>query len=152
MKSFFSAILLLFSVNLFYAQDLTEGAINELMKQGGYAPKTMQYGKLKEAEAMFRDFMFEKGKSYFVVAYGEEGVLDVDVEMLNNLNQVLAKDKDSEPLALIKYEPAENQYLKIIVKNFNSQSRNHPYVIKYLIYHKSLEDTENEKEAVNSNR
>ncbi len=150
MKSIYLTILLLFFFKGFYAQDITEEAINELMKQGGYSPKTMQYGKLKESEAMFREFMFEKDKSYFVIAYGEEGVLDVDIEMLNNMNQILTKDKDSEPLALVKYDPSENQYLKIIVKNFNSQSRNHAYVIKYLIYYKSTEDSEKEKEVLNT--
>ena len=127
------------------AQDLTEGAINELMTQGGYTPQTMQYGKLKESESMFRDFQFKKDKSYFVIAYGESGVLDVDIDLLDNENRLKAKDNDSEPLSLVKYEPKENQYLKIIVKNFNSQSRNHPYVIKYIIYVKDLgeENTEN---------
>ncbi len=142
-KSLITIILIcgLFSP-LIYAQDFTEGAINELMLQGGYKPSTMQYGKLKEAEAMFRDFMFEKDKSYFIIAYGESGVLDVDIEVLNSQNQLIAKDEDSEPLALVKHEPIENQYLKIIIRNFNSQARSHQYVIKYLIYSKDINEGE----------
>lgn len=134
--------LFLFFISLsfsIFSQDLAEREIMMMMVKQGYKLKTSQYGQLKEGESMFRNFQFAPENEYIIVAYGEGGVLDTDIVILGKQNEELAKDGDTQPLATAKFSSNSPEYLKVIISNYNSEVRNHAYIIKYMLFYKVKE-------------
>lgn len=140
MKQIFIFILLLYSLTFLPAQDQIEREITLKMMGAGYQLKTSQYGKLAEGESMFKNFQYLPEYDYIIVAYGEKGVLDCDVKILNKNNQVLAKDTEADALATCKFSPAEAAYLRTLITNYNSEARGFGYVIKYLLFWRLREE------------
>lgn len=120
--------------NLLPAQDQIEREITLKMMGAGYQLKTSQYGKLAEGESMFKNFQYLPEYDYIIVAYGEKGVLDCDVKILNRDNQVLAKDTEADALATCKFSPKTAAYLRTLITNYNSEARGYGYVVKYLVF------------------
>lgn len=121
---------------LAFTQDEVEREINLLMTKENYKLKSSQFGRLSEGDAMFKGFQFSNENEYIILAYGESGVIDVDIKVIDKKNMELVKDKASEALATVKFTPLESEYLKVIIENYNSEARNHTYMIKYFIFYK----------------
>jgi hypothetical protein len=126
--------------------DMVERGITQMMKKAEFSLISAQYSTVKEQESMFKDFQLDAGKEYIIVAYGEKGVLDTDIQILNKANEVQAKDKDSETLSTVKFAPVQTEYYKVLISNYNSEVRNHPYIIKYLVYEHKIEVEDQAKE------
>lgn len=119
-----------------FAQDEAEREINLLMTKENYKLKSSQFGRLHEGDAMFKGFQFSNENEYIILAYGESGVLDVDIKVIDLKNTEIVKDSEALALATAKFSPKESEYLKVIISNYNSEARNHAYMIKYFIYYK----------------
>lgn len=136
MKNLLLLFILILITNLAFTQDEAEREINLLMAKENYKLKSSQFGRLHEGDAMFKGFQFSNENEYIILAYGESGVLDVDIKVIDLKNTEIVKDSETLALATARFSPTQSQYLKVIISNYNSEARNHAYMIKYFIYYK----------------
>lgn len=107
------------------------------LKNQGYSISTEQYADLKQGETAGHTKEFYKGTSYVIVAMSEDNdVKDVDI-YLNNLDgSEYLKDTDTESVAVIKFDPSFTRSMRVVVKNYRSDTPYYASRCRFIIAYK----------------
>ena len=78
-----------------------------------------QLDNIKRNYVDTQTYALQSGSSYSIVAIGdEERVQDIDLKVLDENNNVVGKDDDSENIAMVQVSPRRSGKFKIIVSGY----------------------------------
>jgi hypothetical protein len=111
-----------------------EDIVQARMAQEGYVLAGTWQADLRQGEVASRWHTFTAGYEYVVVAFPTEpGVNDVDVELYDETSR-LTKDEDTGVGAALRYTIYRTRPVKVVMKNYESNSTYYAYRCKYQIY------------------
>lgn len=130
-------LILMLSATSLSAQNV--GAeVKAYLKKKGYSISTEQYAYLSKGEKAGHTKKFYSGLTYAIIAYSEEyGVKDIDIYLYDDDGSVLVKDTDSQKLAVVTYAPYVSRDMRVVVKNYESESSVKDYKCKIIIAYKT---------------
>ena len=102
------------------------------LEASGYEVEAHKVLELREGQTYTGFYSADAYDDHTIIAVSEEGVMDLDIEILRNGRQ-MAKDTEADEggAAIVNYTAFSNQRLEIKVKNYDSVSsyRNYPVVL-----------------------
>jgi len=108
--------------------------LKALLKEKGYSISKELFSDLAEGETAYYTKTFYAGTNYAIIAYSEEyGVSDIDIYLYDDDGSVLVKDTDSDQSALVEYSPYVSREMKVVIKNYNSESSVKEYDCRFII-------------------
>ena len=127
----------LFSATYVFSQVNTERELVQKMKAEGYSVSTIQYADLYAGSSARYWKTFYSGSKYIIVAFPEEsGVNDIDVYLYDDDGSLLTQDTDASPFAVLEYAPYTTRNMKVVIKNYGSNSQSYDYRCKFIIFYK----------------
>ena len=126
---------LLVSVDMF--GQLSRSDVQRIVENQGFTVATERYAYLSEGETTSFYRKFYKGNEYLIIAYSEEyGVKDLDIYLYDEDDSLLERDARNEGYAIVGFSPSYTRSLKIVVKNYDSESSLKEYNCKFLVAYK----------------
>ena len=104
------------------------------IRDKGYSISAEQYADLSQgAEAGYTKTFYE-GLSYIIIAMSDDAdVTDVDVYLRYPSGTAYDKDADSDRLAVIHFTPTYTREMRVVVKNYASNTPNYKSKCRILI-------------------
>jgi hypothetical protein len=108
-----------------------------LLKDKGYSISTEQVADLKQGETAYHFKTFYKNLDYVIVAMSDDDdVTDVDVYLYEEDGDEYTKDTDTKNVAVVKMSPLLTRDMKVVIKNYASNSPNYASKCRFVIAYK----------------
>lgn len=135
MKKFLFLIIASFAVCLsVVAQTSAYYDVQRLCISKGYSIGLEEQGLANQGSTVYSWVNFTGGNDYIIVAMSDDSdVKDVDVFLYTESGILLKKDADESNLGMIFFSPRYNNRLKIIIKNYRSDTPNYRSTLRYFI-------------------
>lgn len=108
-----------------------------LLKDKGYSISTEQVADLKQGETAYHFKTFYQNLDYVIVAMSDDDdVTDVDIYLYEQNGDEYTKDTDTKNLAVVKMSPLVTRDMKIVIKNYASNSPNYGSKCRFVVAYK----------------
>lgn len=132
-KLLFILTLLIVSVTAF-SQQTTYDYYKSLYRSYGWNIGNEQYADLSQGKSAYTIMNFTSGSHYAIIACSNDvDVTDVDVYVYLSDGTLFTKDTDSSALAIVDFNCTWSQQVKIVIKNYSSNTPNYSSRIRYFI-------------------
>ena len=103
----------------------------------GFSISTEQYADLAQGETAGHTKTFYKGTSYVIIAVSDDNdVRDVDIYLNNTNGGEYDKDTSTESYAVLKFEPSFTRDMRIVIKNYASNTPYYSSRCRFIIAYK----------------
>ena len=134
-KLLFILTLLVVSISTF-SQTSYEKYKNYYRSYGWYIGNE-QYSNLTQGSKAYTYMNFTSGSTYKIVACSNDlDVTDVDVYVYLADGTLFMKDDDTSSIAIVTFNCTYSQQVKIVIKNYSSNTPNYASTIRYFIAYK----------------
>lgn len=113
--------------------------IKALMKSQGYTISTTQFAEISQGNTMYHWKQFSADLDYAIYAFPEvKGVEDVDIYLYDSDGETLLRKSvtSGSKYEVLNYTPLLTRDMKIVVKNYKSESATSTYKIKFIVFYK----------------
>lgn len=113
--------------------------IKALMKAQGYTISTTQFAEISQGNTMYHWKQFSADLDYVIYAFPEvSGVQDIDIYLYDSDGETLLRKSvtSDSKYEVLKYTPLLTRDMKIVVKNYKSESSTSTYKIKFIVFYK----------------
>lgn len=112
--------------------------IKALYESQGYTLSDDDFFTISEVNNnLYKYRNFYSGTEYIIVVYPEEsGINDLDLYLYDSDGSLLSKDSDSQPVAIVEYEPYTSRQMKVVVKLYDAYSSTYNYDVRLLIFYR----------------
>lgn len=103
----------------------------------GYNIGLEQYANLIQGNTAFTNVNFYAGYKYTILAMSNDNdVTDVDIFVYYSDGTLFVKDSDSSSIGIVTFTCSSNISMKVIIKNYSSNTPSYPSTIRYFIAYK----------------
>ena len=103
----------------------------------GYSVSTEQYADLAQGSTAGHSKSFYSGNKYVIVAISEDGdVTDIDIYLYRADGSEYSKDASSSKVAILEFEPTFSREMRVVIKNYASNTPYYKSRCKFLIFYK----------------
>jgi len=137
MKSKIIIIIAIIAFSFSLKVSAQQAEIRQKMEDMGYTWLTTQYAYLSQGNTAYNYRTLYAYNNYVVVAYATEtGVTDMDVYLYDNDGSMLAKDTETDKVAVLEYKPYSTREMKIVMKNYNAYCSTCEYKCEFMLFYK----------------
>ena len=133
-------ICVMLSISVFaFSQNGTSdyNEVLSLLKDKGYTISTEQVADLKQGETAYHFKTFYNNLDYVIVAMSDDDdVSDVDIYLYEDNGDEYTKDTDTKNVAVVKMSPLVTREMKIVIKNYASNSPNYASKCRFVVAYK----------------
>ena len=111
--------------------------IKAILQNQGFSISVEQYADLAQGGTAHHDKEFYKDTEYVIIGMSDDDdVNDVDITLQSMSGEEYSKDTDSSSLALVRFEPSFSRKMRVIIKNYDSDTPSYKSRCRILIGYK----------------
>ena len=138
MKKTIALTILIGFAQLAFSQTPVYNEAKAYLAYKGFTISKDMYQDLKEGQTTNYTKVFAADLDYIIIAFSDDvDVKDVDVHVYENNGTLYGKDSKAKSLAIVEFSLMFERELKIVIKNYKSNTPDYASKCKFIIGYKS---------------